>query len=63
MFGREQGQCTDADAVKDAPQAELPGTPMAEVNDEYPVINVEKRKGQPDSVHRITENLSHCAKI
>ncbi len=36
---------------KDAPQAGFTsGTPWLKVNDNYPVINVEKEEGQPDSV-------------
>ena len=36
---------------KDAPQAGFPsGTPWLKVNDNYPVINVEKEEEQPDSV-------------
>lgn len=36
---------------KDAPQAGFTsGTPWMKVNDNYPVINVEKEEGQPDSV-------------
>ena len=36
---------------KDAPQAGFSsGTPWLKVNDNYPVINVEKEEGQPDSV-------------
>ena len=36
---------------KDAPQAGFTsGTPWLKVNDNYPVINVEKEDGQPDSV-------------
>ena len=36
---------------KDAPQAGFTsGTPWLKVNDNYPVINVEKGEGQPDSV-------------
>ena len=37
--------------LKDAPQAGFTsGTPWLKVNDNYPVINVEKEEGQPDSV-------------
>lgn len=36
---------------KDAPQAGFTsGTPWLKVNDNYPVINVEKEEGQPDSI-------------
>lgn len=47
---------------KDAPQAGFTsGTPWLKVNDNYPVINVEKRKGSWIRFCIITESLSHCA--
>lgn len=49
---------------KDAPQAGFTsGTPWLKVNDNYPVINVEKRKGSRIRFCIITENLSHCANL
>lgn len=39
------------------------GTPWLKVNDNYPVINVEKRKSSRIRFCIITENLSHCANL